>query len=184
MYYTIQYFQSGTTPSLLPSLPPVSKERVGGFYSSYTYWVHHHKLFFFVWLVFTQKYSSRIPFPLPHFLTVLVNFGGRWNKLACQQLRPLHWGRPISVTKFSVRSGSMVKISSSGTVLIKPHGYLSMSIFPYWGSRRRRRPMQFNGCVLDIDRFTFGGFFHPLHCCKKNEVYFLVLLTGGHNKSS
>ena len=39
------------------------------------------------------------------------------NKLACQQLRPLHWGRPISVTKFSVRSGSKVKISSSGTVL-------------------------------------------------------------------
>ena len=25
-------------------------------------------------------------------------------KLACQQLRPLHWGRSISVTKFSVRS--------------------------------------------------------------------------------
>ena len=57
VYYTIQYFQSGTTPSLLPSLPPVSKERVGGFYSSYTYWVHHHKLFFFVWLVFTHKHQ-------------------------------------------------------------------------------------------------------------------------------
>ena len=25
-----------------------------------------------------------------------------WSKLACQQKRPLHWGRPISVTKFSV----------------------------------------------------------------------------------
>ena len=43
---------------------------------------------------------------------------GRQVRPAClPKLRPLHWGRPISVTKFRVRSGSMVKISSSGTVL-------------------------------------------------------------------
>ena len=41
---------------------------------------------------FSQEYSSRTPFPLPHFLTALVNF--------------------------VVRSGSMVKISSSGTTLV------------------------------------------------------------------
>ena len=41
--------------------------------------------------VILHKYSSRTPFSLPHFLTALVNF--------------------------VVRSGSMVKISSSGTTL-------------------------------------------------------------------
>ena len=43
------------------------------------------------------------------------------------------------------------------------------------GGTGRRRPMQFNGCVLDIDRFTFGGFFHrPLHCCKKSRFSSLL----------
>ena len=45
------------------------------------------------------------------------------------------------------------------------------------GGTGRRRPMQFNGCVLDIDRFTFGGFFHrPLHYCKKSRFSSLLSL--------
>ena len=50
-------------------------------------------------------------------LDLTLNFGGRWNKLACQKKRPFHWGSPIRVTKFSVRSRNVVKISSSGTIL-------------------------------------------------------------------
>ena len=55
--------------------------------------------------------------PVTLLLDLTLNFGGRWNKLACQKKRPFHWGGLIRVTKFSVRSRNVVKISSSGTIL-------------------------------------------------------------------
>ena len=67
-------------------------------------------------VLFLVQFPNSVPVTL--LLDLTLNFGGRWNKLACQKKRPFHWGRPIRVTKFSVRSRSMVKISSSGTILI------------------------------------------------------------------
>ena len=73
--------------------------------------------------------------PVTLLLDLTLNFGGRWNKLACQKKRPFHWGLPIRVTKFSVRSRNVVKISSSGTILI-----WSLFMCTFFASHLRTKP--------------------------------------------